>query len=299
MLVWFGVSFHSPWVMAVIVVSVCVLGIPHGGLDHLSGKKWLAPTWGSYWFVPFGSIYLGIAVVTVAGWLIYPFMTAISFFIISANHFGREQQLDKLASRWNVIRAIGSGGLVIWVPAWMRPAEMTQVLQAILPQSIGSSGETIVYGTQVLSLVFIPIAIVDAVHAIASATVRSQGGFDFAIRQLTLAVISAFAPIPFSFCLFFCGWHSIRGLNQLMKDHHMTLRELAWASLPMTLGAIGLCALGMGFWQSGRELSTELTRTLFLGLSGMAVPHLVLHDITPQMVRRTEGLHRLPIQGAA
>ena len=176
---------------------------------------------------------------------------------------------------------------------------MTQVLQAILPQSIGSSGETIVYGTQVLSLVFIPIAIVDAVYAITSATVRSQGGFDFAIRQFMLAVISAFAPIPFSFCLFFCGWHSIRGLNQLMKDHRMTLRELAWASLPMTLGAIGLCALGMGFWQSGRELSAELTRTLFLGLSGMAVPHLVLHDIIPQMVRRTEGLHRLPIQGAA
>jgi Brp/Blh family beta-carotene 15,15'-monooxygenase len=197
MLVWFGVSFHSAWVMAVIVVSVCVLGIPHGGLDHLSGKKWLAPTWGSYWFVPFGSVYLGIAVVTVAGWLIYPFMTAISFFIISANHFGREQQLDKLASRWNVIRAIGSGGLVIWVPAWMRPAEMTQVLQAILPQSIGSSGETIVDGTQVLSLLFIPVAIVDAVHAITSATVRSQGGFDFAIRQLTLAVISVVAPIPF------------------------------------------------------------------------------------------------------
>jgi Brp/Blh family beta-carotene 15,15'-monooxygenase len=299
MLVWFGVSFHSAWVMAVIVVSVCVLGIPHGGLDHLSGKKWLAPTWGSYWFVPFGSVYLGIAVVTVAGWLIYPFMTAISFFIISANHFGREQQLDKLASRWNVIRAIGSGGLVIWVPAWMRPAEMTQVLQAILPQSIGSSGETIVDGTQVLSLLFIPVAIVDAVHAITSATVRSQGGFDFAIRQLTLAVISAVAPIPFSFCLFFCGWHSIRGLNQLMKDHHMTLRELVWASLPMTLGAIGLCGLGMWFWQSGRELSAELTRTLFLGLSGMAVPHLVLHDIIPQMARRTDGLHRLPIQGAA
>lgn len=299
MLVWFGVSFHSTWVMAVIVASVCVVGVPHGGLDHLAGKEWLAPTWGSYWFVPFGSIYLGIAVMTVAGWLIYPFMTAISFFMISANHFGREQKPDNFASRWNVVRSVGSGGLVIWVPAWMRPTEMTQVLQAILPQSIGSSGETIVYGTQVLSLVLIPVAIVDALHAIASATARSQGGLNFAIRQFTLAVIAAVAPIPCSFCLFFCGWHSIRGLNQLMADYRMTLRELAWASLPMSLGAIGLCALGMWFWQTGRELSAELTRTLFLGLSGMAVPHLVLHDIIPRMVRRTEGLHRLPIQGAA
>ena len=84
-----------------------------------------------------------------------------------------------------------------------------------------------------------------------------------------------------------------------MEDHHLTLRELAWASLPMSLGAIGLCALGMWFWQSGRELSAELTRTLFLGLSGMAVPHLVLHDIIPRMVGRTEGVKRLPIRGVA
>lgn len=298
-LVWFGVSFHSDWVMAVIVLSVCVLGIPHGGLDHLSGKEWLTPTWGNYWFVPFGSIYLGIALLTIAGWLIYPLVTAISFFMISANHFGREQQSDKSASFWNIVRAIGSGGLVIWVPAWMRPFEMNEILQTIVPQSIGSSGETIVYGTQVLSMLFVPVAMVDVLHSIASAKARSHGGLKFAIRQFTLAVTLAVAPIPISFCLFFCGWHSIRGLNQLMEDHHLTLRELAWASLPMSLGAIGLCALGMWFWQSGRELSAELTRTLFLGLSGMAVPHLVLHDIIPRMVGRTEGVNRLPIRGIA
>ena len=285
--------------MVVIVAAVCFVGVPHGGLDHLSGEHWLAPTWGGYWPVPFGSIYLGIAVVTVIGWLIYPCMTAITFFMISANHFGREQQSDKTASCWNAVRAIGSGGLVIWVPACLRPTEMSQILQAVLPQSIGSSGETIVYGTQALSLVLIPVAMVDALLSIASPTVRSQGGLNFVVRQFTLAVVLAIAPIPVSFCLFFCGWHSIRGLNQLMADYHMTLRDLVWASSPMSLGAIGLCGLGMWFWQSGRELSTELTRTLFLGLSGMAVPHLVLHDIIPRMTRRTEGIHRLPIQGAA
>ena len=298
-LVWLGASFHSTWVMVVILMTVCVVGVPHGGLDHLTGKEWLAPTWGKYWFVPFGSIYLGIAIATVVGWLFHPFMTAITFFMISANHFGREQQSDKSASCWNVVRAIGSGGLVIWVPTWIRPTEMNQILQAILPQSIGSSGEAIVYGTQVLSMFFVPVAMIDAMHSIASATARSHGGLKFAIRQFALVVILAVAPIPFSFCLFFCGWHSIRGLNQLMEDHHMTLRELAWASLPMSLGAIGLCALGMWFWQSGRELNAELTRTLFLGLSGMAVPHLVLHDIVPRMVRRTESVTRIPIRGVA
>lgn len=67
----------------------------------------------------------------------------------------------------------------------------------------------------------------------------------------------------------------------------MTLKQLVMASSPMSLGAIGLCGVGAWFWSSGRELNVEIMRTLFLGLSGMAVPHLVLHDLMPSLIRRS------------
>ena len=82
-----------------------------------------------------------------------------------------------------------------------------------------------------------------------------------------------------------------------MFDHGMTLNELTVAAMPMSLGAICLCGLGMWLWNSERELSKELTRTLFLGLSGMAVPHLVLHDAIPMLNRRTKYRTNFLVRG--
>lgn len=84
-----------------------------------------------------------------------------------------------------------------------------------------------------------------------------------------------------------------------MQDHRMTLKQLAITSLPMSLGAIALCGLGAWFWSSGRELNAEVMRTLFLGLSGMAVPHLVLHDLMPSMIRRFQFERNLNSPSAA
>ncbi len=285
LLAWLGVSLDSPEIMLVILLTVCLVGVPHGGLDHLSGRQWFASRWGNFWFVPFFAAYLGIALVPIFGWLLFPLSTAISFFMISAHHFGRDEQFGGPVSLEGTLAAIASGGLVIWIPAIARPFEMQRILQAIIPTEIGSSSEVIMLWTQILAAVFASIALANIAYSVLSPVARSRGGMMRALRQFSLVCLFAATPIPFSFCLFFCGWHSIRGLRQLMQYHRMSLKQLALASLPMSLGAIGLCGLGMWFWSGGRELHAELTRTLFLGLSGMAVPHLVLHDFMPMVIQ--------------
>lgn len=303
MLAWLGVPLNAPALMIAILISVCVIGVPHGGLDHLSGRQWFSGRWGNLWFIPFFAGYLGIAAVTIVGWLVFPLWTAIGFFMISANHFGREEQpAEPFGTRafvWSSLSAIGSGGLVIWIPAITRPLEMQLILQAIIPAEIGSTSLSIVFWTQVLAVTFVPFAVADIVLSMASPIARAHDGMTRAIRQSVVICMFAATPIPLSFCLFFCGWHSIRGLRQLMHDHRLTLKQLALSSLPMSLGAIGLCGLGMWFWNSDRELNPELTRTLFLGLSGMAVPHLVLHDVMPIAIRRANCNAELQMRSAA
>ena len=282
-----GVSFDSPGLMVVNLLAVCLIGVPHGGLDHLAGRQWFKSRWRNLWFVPFFAAYLAIAVVTILGWLLYPLWAAIGFYMISSHHFGRDEQIATPVSLVGSLIAIGSGGLVIWIPAIARPLEMHRILQAIIPTAIGSSSELIVLWTQALAAFFLPIAAANIARLVLSPDERSHGGIMRALRQVSLICIFAVTPIPFSFCLFFCGWHSVRGLAQLMQYHRMSLKELALASLPMSLGAIGLCCLGMWFWCGGRDLNAELTRTLFLGLAGMAVPHLVLHDFMPLAIQYT------------
>lgn len=65
----------------------------------------------------------------------------------------------------------------------------------------------------------------------------------------------------------------------------MSRRELFFAVLPLSLGAIGMAGVATWFWSSGRELSAELSRSLFIGLSAIAVPHLLLHGVVGTLPR--------------
>lgn len=263
-----------------LAIAVCLVGVPHGGLDSLTGKRWLSPIVGGYWGWFFFSGYLAIAIVVILGWLIEPFGTAILFFLVSAWHFGLEDDESQFkTSLWNHLVATASGGLVIWIPALSRPLEMQYILEWIVPASMPTSGAEIVSTARCLSLIFVPVAVADVGFSVANTTAQRKFVEPRLVRNLLLVVLFASAPILFSFGLYFCGWHSIRGLARMQKEHRMSKTGLLIAVLPMSLLAIGLAGAATWFWSSGRELSAELSRSLFIGLSAIAVPHLFLHGV--------------------
>jgi len=284
-----GYRFDSLATSILILVAVCLIGVPHGGLDHLTGRKHLVDQWGAYWVFPFFGVYLIIALITVFGWLTSPLVTAIAFFVLSAGHFGQQDAaVASYAPRLQMLFNVASGGLVIWIPAIARPLEMQTILDGIIPESMSMSGNSIVFWTQILAVLLLPIALVDALHPIRSLLFQKKIAVDRALRQLILVGLFALTLIPVSFAIYFCGWHSIRGLRELMHEHNMKFGELLRASLPMSASAIALIGIGMWFWYSERELSVELTRTLFIGLSAIAVPHLALHSIPRHWFDRNE-----------
>ncbi len=275
-----GYRFDSNVVLWTVLLAVCLIGVPHGGLDHKAGRKQLASRCGRYWIIPFFGGYLAISVVTVLGWLLNPLITAVAFFLVSAIHFGREDQLEhQSTSPGRVLLNIASGGLVIWIPAIAQPAEFQRILEVIIPTGFSTSLDSIVYLTKGLALALTPIAVIEIAFQVGSQSTRKLGGGTRAIRQVILMVLFATTPILVSFAVYFCGWHSIRGFRQLMQENQMKLSELLAATFPMSIGAITLVGLGMWFWNSGKVLPDELTRSLFIGLSALAVPHLALHAL--------------------
>jgi len=269
-----------------LVIAVCLVGVPHGGLDSLTGKRWLAPLVGSHWSGLFFSGYLTVAAFVVLGWLVMPLGTAILFFLVSAWHFGWED--DESRSRthfWNHLASIASGGLVIWIPALCRPLEMQSILEWIVPRSMPTSGEEILWVSRLLGLIFVPIAIADFGLSVVKTVANKLPIETRLARNLLLVVLFASTPILFSFGLYFCGWHSIRGLAHIQQEHRMSKSELLFAVLPLSLVAIGLAGAATWFWSSGRELSAELSRSLFIGLSAIAVPHLLLHGVVENLPR--------------
>ena len=285
-LVGLGLQLDPSICLVVLVLVVCLVGVPHGGLDSRTGKKWLSPLVGRQWIWFFFSGYLAIAGLVVLGWTVVPLCTAILFFVVSAWHFGWED--DESRSKlhlWNHLAAIASGGLVIWMPALCRPFEMQKILDWIVPASMSTSSLQIVWIARILGLIFASIAIADYCSSLRKSLATNSPIEPRLIRNLLLVALFAKTPILFSFGLYFCGWHSIRGLVRIKEEQGMSNTELFVAVLPLSLGAIGMAGIATWFWSSGRELSAELARSLFIGLSAIAVPHLFLHGVVGKLPR--------------
>jgi Brp/Blh family beta-carotene 15,15'-monooxygenase len=79
------------------LLLILLIGVTHGSLDHLKGKKLLSHYNISNIFY-FYIAYIFIASLIIILWLIFPAQLLIIFLIVAAYHFGKEdtQFLDTL-----------------------------------------------------------------------------------------------------------------------------------------------------------------------------------------------------------
>jgi len=272
------------FLVALTVLGVAILGVPHGGLDHWTGRRWLKPRFGGAWWSLFFPAYLAVAVFVAVGWFWMPTATVLIFFLLSAWHFGLDDEPlgfrnSSPPTGWSRhLTAIAVGGLVIWVPAVWRSGEMSQILSTVLPGNLSVSVSGIVTMTRWLAALFLPVAGAVILRGLSNEATRQA-----AVRNGLLWIVCVTTPIFVSFGLYFCLWHSVRGLNSLRRESGLSTARFIAAVSPLSVSAVGLIALGSFVWNgtsgTGRALSAEAIQALFIGLSAIAVPHLLLHGL--------------------
>ncbi|MEO1615253.1 MAG: Brp/Blh family beta-carotene 15,15'-dioxygenase [Planctomycetota bacterium] len=267
-----GITLPKEWVLIAVLILVASIGVPHGGLDHWTGRMLLSKQFPRTWMLLFFPGYLAIAAAAVCGWMLLPLLTAIGFFIASAWHFGLDDDRRPLSHpALDTLHAIAIGGLVIWIPVLARSEEVESALATIIPGELGLSAVAILAVMKPLSCFFGILAI--------GAIVRDclLNHWSAVVRNVGFLAIFMMANTILAFGIYFCGWHSLRGLKRLALEHQLTWGQLVAATIPLTVGAIVLSAAGMAYWSEGQNVPESLNRTLFIALSAMAVPHLVLH----------------------
>jgi len=293
--VWlFGAPTFSVLVLLAATL-VAVLGVPHGGLDHWTGRRLLASHFRERWWLMFFPGYLAVGLAVAAAWLAFPVLTVLGFFFLSAWHFGREDQHrtasiqeDRRSSAFvEHVSAIALGGLVIWIPAITRPLEMEGLLRMIVPSNDSQDAAQIVRWTHWGAMVLCPMAILFSVRQLLSdradrtGSKGNNGAIDWSVWvPLATAGIAAFTPILVSFTAYFCFWHSMLGLSRLQSQEGLTRPQFMMAVLPLSALAVGGVA-ALGFlvrFADGRPAIPASLQTLFIGLSAIAVPHLLLHE---------------------
>ena len=276
-----GLGSSRPVEAVILAASVAFVGVPHGAFDHVVGQRILRPILGNLWSSVFFVSYLVIASCVVMGWYEWPMGTVLAFFLVSAWHFGVEECETNQLQWFSHLLAVASGGIVIWLPALIRRSDIIELLTLVLPdgdEGVAAACASITAGAAVG---LAPLTLVNAFKSISDLT-RDE----FSVRRLlasailrtsALTLLCACVSPLVSFTVYFCFWHSIRGLIRIASTVRDNPLILALRLAPLTIMAIGLAVAGSSVWSSSEILSPTLIRTVFVGLSALAVPHLFLH----------------------
>lgn len=253
-----------------LAVLVAVVGMPHGGLDHLLGRALLRPALGRWWVVAFAAGYLAVMGVVAAGWWLAPLSTVTGFVALSAFHFGTAE--GQPGSPGGLARSALLGGMVVWVPALAQPAEFTRLLTWVVPGDRWP--EDILFDLTVRTVLaaLLPVAVVSAFAA------SPWCG----VRVAVFAAVFAAAPPLVGFTLYFCGWHSGVELYRLARQANPRsvwsgMGRVVRAAAP--LAGLAVLMIAAGWWVGAADLPLThgLVQTVFIGLSVVAVPHMLLH----------------------
>jgi Brp/Blh family beta-carotene 15,15'-monooxygenase len=190
------------------------------------------------------------------------------------------------------------GGLVIWTPLLFHATDVATILGLTAPGGSGPAIQQAISLLMACSWIMLPLAAAAwALQGLAAC--RSTGRRRrvlLADNTLVASLVVLFAvtsPLV-SFPVYFCGWHSARGLERLRRELGESWSELARSLAPLTMGAIALIGLAAWLVLGGAGWSGTLIRATFVGLSAVAVPHLLLHGVAPlcdaSAERRTQSL---------
>jgi Brp/Blh family beta-carotene 15,15'-monooxygenase len=268
----------------ILAALVAVVGLPHGAADHRFARPRLEPVLGTAWLPVFLACYLAVAVAVVGGWLVAPAATILAFFLASAWHFGQEE--PRLAIGPRALRPVlrfARGGLVIWTPLAFQTADVVRILSVASPRGFGPEIERAAWVLVLCSWIMLAIAAVgwglEAWMAVAASGRKRRVLLADTALVASLAVLFAVASPLVGFLVYFCGWHSARGLERLRRELGESWPQLARSLAPLTAGSVALIAVAAWLVFRGASWNDTLIRATFIGLSAVAVPHLLLHGI--------------------
>jgi Brp/Blh family beta-carotene 15,15'-monooxygenase len=287
-----------PVMAAICFSSVLFIGLPHGGLDHLTGRELLGRFGLPQSTTLFGLCYLAVGLLVIAAWYLSPALTIFVFFALSAWHFGLEEETGNRDGLVENLSIFARGGMIIWLPCLAHRDSVTALLRSTIPSDTAVEIDWVLNLWTNLLPMWVALVLYDCVAWAELATnSRTMGWVQrlrwrSLLRYMALAAVMIVADPLISFTIYFCFWHSIRGINDLWQESKLPARLFLWQLLPISLLAITLF-LGAWLWSSvvlGWVAAS--VQTTFMGLSAVAIPHLLLHvmfRLVPKQTHEAEN----------
>jgi Brp/Blh family beta-carotene 15,15'-monooxygenase len=250
---------------ALCLVGLVFLGIPHGGNDFFYRKE--KNTTGSAKFL---LMYLGVMLLYLALWYVWPMLSLALFLLISIHHFGQSNfNTNRI---WSLDSILWGSWLVVF-PLLKHSQEVFGIFSTMLGRpgaTVSDIGHLDNSGLLIVSIVFVLLYV-----AVLYSTHRSSW-FWYLIQWFLVTVWYWLTPLLLGFVVVFCFWHALQSmqyqLDYVRVNYNQNRKKTLMGFVPFGLMAL----VGMAFL-----LRFDLESNLgfaFVLLSLVTLPHVVVMD---------------------
>ena len=260
---------------SLIIISlflILTIGISHGSLDHIKGKK-LLKILGLKSSIFFYIGYLVIVLITIIIWFLFPKFLLFLFLIFASFHFGKEDSEFIKKSKNFEIAYFLKGSLVIVSPLLFHKSETLLIFQLL---NFDISGNILINNLILYYFIFLSFASSVFLSLNKNLDTKSLLLMDF----LSIIILNYFLNPILAFTIYFCFLHSIRHSISLIKKINKNIKKgfpiFFKKTLPLTIITIFGYLFTLNFLNNYNELDESIYKVIFIGLASLTFPHILL-----------------------
>ena len=271
------ISIISPLICLLLIL---IIGVSHGSLDHIKGKK-LLKTFNLNNISIFYFTYLLLAISITIFWILFPSTALIIFLIVASYHFGKEdtQFLINENTYANQLLFLFKGSLIILAPLLFHFDETISIFKLLLIKNeTFYSSLAFIENNKLLNIGIIISTLSSIFLFIKNFELKK---FTIFLDYFSIIILNYYFTPLIAFTIYFCFLHSIRHSISLMIELDQNnlkngLLIFFKKALPLTILTAILCLIGMYFLNKNYGFDSSILKLIFIGLASLTFPHILL-----------------------
>ena len=259
---------------------ILIIGVSHGSLDHIKGKKLLK-------FFNIKSIYIFyityilISAAVIATWMLLPSTTLILFLIIASYHFGKEdtQFLINDKSYFTPILYFFKGFLIILAPLYFHFQETIAIFKLLLIDNEQFYlGLNFIEKKKIIQIGIICSTLSSIFLFLKNFEIKK---FVIFLDYFSILILNYYLSPLLAFTVYFCFLHSIRHSISLAIELDPNsvvngLKLFVKKALPLTILTGVFSFIALYLLSNSYNLDSAILKIIFIGLASLTFPHILL-----------------------
>ncbi len=267
----------SPLICFFLILSI---GISHGSLDNLKGRK-LFKIFGINNIFVFYFSYILISLIIIVLWIIIPAISLMIFLILASHHFGKEDTQFLIIQNSYIYQLLFflKGTLIIFAPMFFHFDETVSIFKLLLIDN-----ETFyeflnfIESNKILFYCIILSTLSSIILFVKNFELKK---FTIFLDYFSILIVNYYFSPLVAFTIYFCFLHSVRHSISLMSELDKTnlmngFKIFVKKAMPLTILTATFCLIGLYLLNNTYNFNSSILKVIFIGLASLTFPHILL-----------------------